>query len=103
MESSDNSKTYLVGIPNDKGIFKVRKSGNVTFNDNELFIEVKETKEEIVNKNQSDSDRVLSPVAFLVEFVNKETLPKSTDEAISDKSWYEARKLEYNSLVENKV
>ena len=61
--SSDNSKTYLVGIPNDKGVFKVRKSRNVTFNENEMFIEVKEKKEEIVNKHHSDGDRDLNPVA----------------------------------------
>ena len=30
-------------------------------------------------------------------------LPKSIDEAIRDKNWYEAMKLEYNSLVENRV
>ena len=35
--SSDNSRTYFVGIPNDKGIIKVRKSRNVTFNKNEIF------------------------------------------------------------------
>ena len=101
--SSDNSKTYLVGTPNDKGIFKVRKSRNVTFNENEMFIEVKEKKEEIVNKHHSDGDRDLNPVAFLGEIVNNELLPKSIDEAIRDKNWYEAMKLEYNSLVENKV
>ena len=99
--SSDNSKTYLVGIPNDKRVFKVRKSRNVTFNENEMFIEVKEMKE-IVSKHQSDGDRDLYPVAFL-EIVNNELLPKSIDEAIRDKNWYEAMKLEYNSLVENKV
>ena len=54
--SSDNSKTYLVGIPNDKGVFKVRKSRYVTFNENEMFIEVKEKKEEIFNKHHSDGD-----------------------------------------------
>ena len=32
--SSDNSKTYLIGVRNDKGVFKVRKSQNVTFNEN---------------------------------------------------------------------
>ena len=101
--SSDNSKTYLVGIPNDKGVFKVRKSRNVTFNENEMFIEVKEKMEEIVNKHHSDGDIDLNPVAFLGEIVNNELLPKSIDEAIRDKKWYEAMKLEYNSLVENKV
>ena len=101
--SSEKSKTYLIGIRNDKGVFKVRKSRNVTFNENEMFIEVKEMKEEIVNKHQSDSDRDLNPVAFLGEIVNNELLPKSIDEAIRDKNWYEAMKLEYNSLVENKV
>ena len=35
--SSDNSKTYFVGIANDKGIFKFRKSRNVTFNKHEIF------------------------------------------------------------------
>ena len=101
--SSDNSKSYLVGIPNDKGVFKVRKSRNVTFNENEMFIEVKEKKEEIVNKHHSDGDRDLNPVAFLGEIVNNELLPKSIDKVIRDKNWYEAMKLEYNSLVENKV
>ena len=101
--SSDHRKTYLVGIPNDKGVFKVRKSRNVTFNENEMFIEVKEKKEEIVNKHHSDGDRNLNPVAFLGEIVNNELLPKSIDEAIRDKNWYEAMKLEYNSSVENKV
>ena len=86
MGSSDNSMSYLVGIPNDKGIFKVRKSRNATFNENEMFIEVKEMKEEIVNKHQSDGDRDLNPVAFLGENVNKELLNKSIDEAIRDKT-----------------
>ena len=103
MGSSGNSKTYLIGIRNDKGVFKVRKSRNVTFNENEMFIKVKEMKEEIVNKHQSDSDRDLKPVPFLGEIVKNELLPKSIDEAIRDKTWYEAMKLEYNSLVENKV
>ena len=101
--SSDNSKTYLIGIRNDTGVFKVRKSLIVTFNENEMFIEVKEMKEEIVNKRQSDSDRDSNPLTFLGEIVNNELLPKSFDEAIRDKNWYEAVKLEYNSLVENKV
>ena len=35
--SSDNSKTYFVDIPNDKGIFKLRKPRNVTFNKHETF------------------------------------------------------------------
>ena len=43
--SSDNSKTYLVDIPNDKGVFKVRKSRNVTFNENEMFITKSRRKE----------------------------------------------------------
>ena len=68
-----------------------------------MFIEVKEMKEEIVNKPQSDSDRDVNPVAFLGEIVNNELLPKSIDEAIRDKNWYETMKLECNSLVENKV
>ena len=41
LESAENSKTYLIGIRNDKEVFKVRKSRNVTFNENEMFIEVK--------------------------------------------------------------
>ena len=32
-----------------------------------MFIEVKEMKEEIVNKHQPDGDRDLKPVAFLVK------------------------------------
>ena len=103
MGSSDISRTYLIGIQNDKGVFKFRKSQNVTFNENEMFIEVKEMTEEIVNKHRSDSDRDLNPVAFLGEIVNNELLLKSIDEAIRDKNLYEAMKLEYNSLVENKV
>ena len=42
--SSENSETYLIGIRNDKGVFKVRKSRNLTFNENEMFTEVKEIK-----------------------------------------------------------
>ena len=102
LESSVKNKTYLVGIPNDKGVFKVRKSRNVIFNENEMFIEVKKKKEELVNKHHSDGDRDLNPVAFLGEIVNNKLLPKSIDEAIRDKNWYETMKLEYNSLVENK-
>ena len=70
MGSSDNSKTYLVGIPNEKGVFKARKSRNVTSNENEMFIEVEEMKEEIVSKHHSNGDRDLNPVAFLGEIVN---------------------------------
>ena len=80
--SSDNSKTCLLGIPNDKGVFKVRKSRNLTFNENQMFIEIKEMKEEIVNKHQSDGDRDLKPVAFLGEIAHNELLPKSIDEAM---------------------
>ena len=86
MGSSDNSKTYLIDIRNDKGVFKVRKSWKVTFNENETFIEVKEMKVEIVNEHQSDSDRDLNSVAFLGEIVNNELLPKSIDEATRDKN-----------------
>ena len=82
--SSQNSKTYLIDIRSDKGVFKVRKSWNVTFNEHEMFIEVKEMKEEIFNKHQSDSDRDLNPVAFLGDIVNNELLPESIDEAIRD-------------------
>ena len=39
--SSDNGKIYLADISNYKGIFKDKKSRNVSFNENELFIEVK--------------------------------------------------------------
>ena len=35
--------------------------------------------------------------------MNNELLPKSIDEAIRDKNWYKTIKVEYNSLVENKV
>ena len=35
--SSNNSKTYFVGIPIDKRIFMVRKSRNVIFNKNKIF------------------------------------------------------------------
>ena len=87
-------KIYLVGIPNDKGVFKVRKSRNVTFNENGMFIEVKGMKEELLNKHQSDDDRDLNPLASLGEIVNNELLPKSINEAIRDKNWCEAMKLE---------
>ena len=70
--SSDNGKIYLVDILNDKGIFKVRKSRNISFNENDLFIEYKKSKEEIVNKHQSKSDRDSNPMAFLGEIVSKE-------------------------------
>ena len=43
--SSDNGKINLVDISKDKGIFIVRKSRNVRFNENELFFEVKEMKQ----------------------------------------------------------
>ena len=33
--------------------------------------------------------------------INDNVIPKSTEEAIKDKNWYEAMKTEYNSLVEN--
>ena len=92
--SSDISRTYLIGIQNEKGVFKFRKSRNITFNEKEMFIEVKEMTEEIVNKHRSDSDRDLNPVAFLGEIVNNDLLLKSIDEAIRDKNLYEAMKLE---------
>ena len=58
LRSSDNSTSYLLGIPNGKGIPKVvRKSRKVSFNENEKFIEVKEMREEVVNKHQSDGGR----------------------------------------------
>ena len=95
-------KTYLVGILNEKEISKFRKSRKVTFNETELFIEVKKMMEEIVNKHQSDGDRDLIPVALLGEIVNKELLPESTENAIRDKNWYETMKFEYNSLAEKK-
>ena len=85
--SSENSKTYFVGIPNDKGIITVRKSRNVTFNKNEMFIEVKEMEKELVNKHQSESDIDSKPVAFLGVIVSKELLLTSIDETIKDKNW----------------
>ena len=86
-----------------KGIFKVKKSQTVTFNENENFNEVKEMKEEIVNMHQSNSDSDLKPVDFLAENVDKDLLHKSSDNAIREKNWYEAMNLEYSSLVKNKV
>ena len=68
-----------------------------------MFFEIKEMKEEIISKHQSDGDGDLNPVVFLDGIVHEELLPKFIDESIRDKDWYEARKLEYNSLVENKV
>ena len=86
-----------------KGIFMVRKSRTATFNDNEMFIEVNEKKEKIVNKHQSEIDSDSNPVAFLGEIASEELLPKSIDEAVMDKIWYRAMKIEYKSLVETKI
>ena len=35
--------------------------------------------------------------------MNSELLPQSIDEAIRDKNWYKATKLEYKSIVEKEV
>ena len=77
-----------------KGIFKVKKCQTVTFNENEKFNEVKEMKEEIVNMHQSNSDSDLNPVDFLAEIVDKDLLHNSSGDAIREKNWYEAMKLE---------
>ena len=94
--SSDNSMTYLVCISNNKGIFRVRKSRNVIFNENEMLLVMKlmKKKEEIVNKHQSESDRDSNPVAFLGEILNNQLLPKSTDESLVENK--------ISELVENK-
>ena len=68
-----------------------------------MFIEVIKKMEEIFNKHQSEGDKNSKPVPVLGDIVKKELLPKSIDEAIRDKNWNKALKLEYNSLMENKV
>ena len=79
--------------------FKVRKSRNVTFNEQKMF-----------NKNALSAGQTwleqeadLSPGAFLKELVNDNLIPKSTEAAIKIKFCYEAMKIVYNTLVENNI
>ena len=99
MGSSDNSKTYLIGVKDEKGTFKVRKSRNVTFNEQKMFNNNSLSAGQTSLVQEAD----LNPVAFLNELINDNAIPKSTEEAIKYKNLYETMKTEFNSLVENNV
>ena len=90
MRSSNNTKTYLVGIPNDKENLKVGKSRKVPFSENERITEVKQMKEGIANKCGGVID--LNPVALLAEIVYKELKTNLIDKVIRDKKWFKAMK-----------
>ena len=77
MGSSDNSKTYLKEVKDEKGTSKVRKTSNLTFNE-----------QKILNNNSLSAGQTrleqkadLNPVAFLNELTN-DVIPESTEEAI---------------------
>ena len=80
--SSANSKTYLIGVKDEKGTFK--KSKNVTFNEKQMF------NNNSLNAGQTrlEQEADLNPVAFLNELINDNVIPKSTEEAIKDGKWY---------------
>ena len=99
MGSSDNSKTYLLGVKDQKGTFKVRKSRNVTFDERKLF----NNNSLSAGQTRLEQEADLNPVAFLNGLINENVIPKSTEDAIKDNNWYEAIKTEYNSLIENNV
>ena len=82
MASSDNSKLFLIGVKDEKGTFNVSKSRNVTFNEQKRF----NNNSLSAGQTRLEKEADLNPVAFSIELINDNVIPKSTEEAIKDKS-----------------
>ena len=81
LRSSDNSKTYLRGVKDEKGTFEVKRSRNVTFNEQKLF------NNNSLNAGQTrlEPEADLNPKAFLNELIIDNVIPKATEEAVKSK------------------
>ena len=73
MGPSDNSKTYLIGVKDERGTFKEPR--NVTFNE-----------ENMINKNslragktRIEQEADVKPLAFLSELVRDNVMLKATE------------------------
>ena len=93
--SSDNTKTHLIGIKDEKATFIIRKSRSVTFNKQKMF----NNKSLSAGQTRLEEEADLNSIAFLSELINDNLIPKSTEEAIKDNNWFEAMQTEYNSLM----
>ena len=93
-----DSRSFLIGIENDRGELKVQKSRNARFNENNYCFGVngQASLEHEVNKEMSE-------IVFLSEIVDQNLLPKNAKEALENENWRKAMQDEYNSLSENKV
>ena len=85
----------MIGFEDEKGKLKIRKSRNVRFNENEYYFKHKKAQ-----KLVEDTDNDSNEVSFLSQLAIDPLLPKNVDEALQNPNWFEARKNEYESLVE---
>ena len=93
--NSDNSKCYLIGFEDEKGELKIRRSRNVRFDENEYYFKHKKAQK-LVEDTDNDSNEVF----FWVNSQSILCFQKNVDEALQNPNWFEARKIEYDSLVE---
>ena len=96
--NSDNSKCYKIGFEDEKRGLKIRNSRNIRFNENEFYFEQKKTQNLV-----TDIDNDSNEVSFLSQLAIDPLLPKNVDEALQNPNWFEEMKIEYHSLIENKV
>ena len=78
MGSSDNIKTYLLGVKDAEGTFKIRKSRNVKFNEQKMF----NNNSLSTGQTRLEHEADLNLVAFLNDLLNDNVIPKSTGEAL---------------------
>ena len=93
-----DSRSFLIGIENDRGELKVQKTRNARFDENNYYSGVNEQAnlEHEVNKE-------MCQIVFLSEIVDQNLLPKNAKEALKNENWRKAMQDEYNSLSEIKV
>ena len=80
-----DSRSFLMGIENDRGELKVQKTRNARFDENNYYFGVNEQAnlEHEVNKEMSE-------IVFLSEIVDQNLLPKNAKEALKNENWKKA-------------
>ena len=80
--SSDNIKTYLLGVKDAEGTFKIRKSRNIIYNEQKMF----NNNSLSAGQTRLELEADLNLVAFLNELINDNVIPKSIGEALKSKN-----------------
>ena len=93
-----NNRSFLIGIENDRGELKVRKTRNARFDENNYNFRVNGQANQAHEVNKE-----MSEIVFLSEIVDQNLLPKNAKEALKNENWKKAMQVEYNSLSENKI